>query len=387
MIFRILQSMDDIEAAEWQSLIQPETSPFLEYHWLRACEHSESMIPRTGWQSCHLLGFSSDDDAACYSKPVFALPLYIKSHSWGEFVFDFTWSDFFAQLGKEYYPKAVGVVPGTPVTAYQPLVAPGFEDALVPALNFIREKLMGAGVRSLSFLFVSPAFADELAALGYSRWVHQGFEWPRGERDSFNDYLLGFRKNQRKNIRKERRSLEEIGLTVRIHQGDDLNEDLARDMYALYAKTNAQFGPWAAKYFNEDFFKEIFRNCAGHILLLTAENSDGRPLGRSMLVCKNGMLFGRYWGCHEFVKNLHFNLCYYEPIELVIRRRLRSFDPGMGGEHKVRRGFISVEQYSMHSFFDPMMDDFFAANIPRFNDQARRQIAWLNQRTDRPDAG
>ena len=107
-------------------------------------------------------------------------PLYIKNHSWGEFVFDFAWVDFFTRRGREYYPKAVGVVPATPATAYEPLVAPGFEHALAPALDFIREQLMEAGVQSLSFLFTTPAFAEALASLGYNRWVHQGFEWRKG---------------------------------------------------------------------------------------------------------------------------------------------------------------------------------------------------------------
>ena len=379
MVFRILKSMKDIEAAQWQSLVRAETSPFLEYYWLAACESSGSMVPDTGWQTCHVVGFLSSSDAEQYNRPVFILPLYIKSHSWGEFVFDFAWVDIANQLQQEYYPKAVGLVPATPIPAYEPLATPGCEKMLTAALNFIRQKLLAEGVKSLSFLFTTAAFATTLAELGYSRWVHQGFEWRRAGMNGFHDYLAGFRKNQRKNIRKERQSMIERGISVRIYQDEELNESLADDMYALYAKTNEQFGPWAAKFFNAEFFREIFRSCAGHIVLVSAENADGYAIGRSMLVVKNRMIFGRYWGCHEFVKNLHFNLCYYEPIDLAIRRGLGSFDPGMGGEHKARRGFRSVERYSMHTFFNPIMDRVFADNIFQFNDHALKHIALLNE--------
>lgn len=386
LVFRILESMEDIDVRDWQALIQADTSPFLEYHWLHACESSGSMVPETGWQTCHVLGFSSEDDAMNYARPVFILPLYIKSHSWGEFVFDFSWADLAAQIGQEYYPKAVGVIPATPVTAYQPLMAESlaesgnFEQILRGAIHFIRTKLEVIGVKSLSFLFTTPDFTDALESLEFSRWVHQGFEWYRKGMNSFDDYLATFGKNQRKNIRKERKSLQESGFHVRFQQGNELDDSLAHDMYLLYSRTNAQFGSWAAKFFNREFFEAVFRNCAENIVLVSAENDDGDVPGRSMLILKNGKLFGRYWGCHSFVKNMHFNLCYYDPIDFALRNGFQSFDPGMGGEHKLRRGFMPVEQYSMHNFFDPLMNRFFAEYIPQFNRHVYRQIEWFNSK-------
>ncbi len=376
MEFRILQSMDDIHASEWQSLVAPETSPFLEYPWLHACEHSGSMVPETGWQCSHLIGFRSSEDAEKCMKPILILPIYIKNHSWGEFVFDFAWADLASQLGKQYYPKAVGLIPATPVTAYRPLIAEGCGHAIEPAIHFLRAELEAAGVNSLSFLFVTSEFSRILESLGFNRWVHQGFRWFRNEQRSFDDYLAGFKKNQRKNIRKERRSVEENELRVVYNSGSDLSNAVAADMYALYSATNARFGMWAAKFFNEAFFKEIFRTFSENIIIISAVN--GTAVGRSMLVCKNKKLFGRYWGAHRFVKNLHFNLCYYEPINFAIRSTFHSFDPGMGGEHKSRRGFMAIEQYSMHGFFDPLLEKFFAGNIHRFNTYARHQIDQLN---------
>ncbi len=378
MIFRLLPHIEDIEASQWQSLVGAQHSPFLEHHWLASFETSGSMSPDSGWQPLHLLGFKSDHDADRTINPVFALPLYLKNHSWGEFVFDFAWADVASQLGQEYYPKAVGVIPATPVTAYQALDSSGDPGSLAQAVEYLEKRLPEMGVKSLSFLFAEDDFADRLESLGFSRWIHQGFVWTRDGMNDFQDYLDSFRKNQRKNIRKERQSITEQELTVRIIGGDELCAEDADDMFELYEKTNDQFGPWAAKFLNRDFFRESFKRCAHQILLVSAFDSRGLSVGCSMLVHKGSKLYGRYWGSRDFFKDLHFNLCYYEPIDYAIRQGIDWFDPGMGGEHKLRRGFHGVRQHSMHRFFDPVMDRIFSANIGQFNRHAITTIDAIN---------
>jgi predicted N-acyltransferase len=379
VIFRLVPGISRIAPDQWQALIGEEHSPFLEHHWLSVFEDSGSIAPETGWQPLHLLGFDEAKDADALAHPRFALVLYLKSHSWGEFVFDFTWADVAAQLGQDYYPKAVGVVPATPVTAYRQLGDAGDPGALAEAIDFLDRELPSMGVKSLSFLFAEDEFADGLEQLGFRRWIHQGFVWSREGMGNFDDYLATFRKNQRKNIRNERRSLEQQELRVKFLTGDELTPQDADDMFALYEKTNNQFGPWAAKFLNREFFSQSFLRCSHQILLAGAYGSDGTAVGRSMLVVKGKRMYGRYWGSHEFHRDLHFNLCYYSPIEYCLRHGIDLFDPGMGGEHKVRRGFRGVEQYSLHRYYDPMMDRIFAANIGQFNRRSRDIIRSVNE--------
>jgi predicted N-acyltransferase len=378
VIFRLIDGVSRLDSASWQGMISERDSPFLEHHWLSAFEDSGAISPGEGWQPLHLVGFDRESDAESLSSPRYALPLYIKSHSWGEFVFDFAWADVASQLGQEYYPKAVGVVPATPVTAYRDINPAGDPQLLGMALEYLEKTLPAMGIRSLSFLFTEDDFAERLEPLGYHRWVHQGFVWTRDEMEDFDAYLARFRKNQRKNIRVERASLEKQELTVRILRGEDLGSAEADDMFDLYEQTNDQFGPWAAKFLNREFFQLAFQRCASQILLVSAEDSGGNCVGRSMLVFKDRRMYGRYWGSRGFHKHLHFNLCYYEPIDFCLREGIDLFDPGMGGEHKIRRGFHGVEQYSMHKYFDPMMDRIFAANIGQFNRQARQIITSVN---------
>ncbi|AHC15747.1 GNAT family N-acetyltransferase [Salinispira pacifica] len=418
--FVLCSSLDQVDPDEWNSFLSSQSPPFLRYHWMRAYEISGSMTPETGWQPIHLLGIEDDGSSPNPDTPGvpavdggvptvdgdppegrpskqtaeqpstqtekqgryrglrFALPLYIKSHSWGEFVFDFAWADVARQLGKAYYPKAVGVIPATPSTVYSPLCdREDYAELLASAVDFLREELPRLGVMSLSFLFTQAPFADDLESLGFHRWVHQGFEWKGEGLDTFDDYLALFNKNQRKNIRKERKRFQESGLEVRLSSPDQLDQETADDMFDLYERTNDQFGPWAAKFLNREFFREVFRTCADNIVLVNAVDR-GEVVARSMLLKDRRRLFGRYWGTRRFVKDMHFNLCYYEPIDYAIRENLVSFDPGMGGEHKPRRGFQAVEQYSMHLYFDPLMDQLFRGNIHQFNESAQGMIEHIN---------
>lgn len=396
--FVLCSSLDQVNPEEWNACLSPESPPFLGYHWMRAYEASGSMSPETGWQPIHLLGLEPVESTAegggeggqtagRYSGLRFALPLYIKSHSWGEFVFDFAWADVARQLGKAYYPKAVGVIPATPATAYRPLYSAAggadrtgegeYRNILAAALEYLREELPRLGIMSLSFLFTEPRFAGDLETLGFHRWIHQGFEW-RGEGLlHFDDYLAQFNKNQRKNIRKERKRFRESGLELKVGNPDANDPFVADDMFDLYERTNDQFGPWAAKFLNREFFREVFRSCAEDIVLVSAHHGD-EVVARSMLLKDSRRLFGRYWGTRRFVKDMHFNLCYYEPIDYAIREGLESFDPGMGGEHKPRRGFWAVEQYSMHLYFDPLMDQIFQGNIHQFNRHSAEMIDHIN---------
>lgn len=384
MVFRFLSSIDDIDPDSWDAMLSPDHSPFLAHRWIRAFEASGSMNASTGWQPMHLVGYADRQSAEQGQNPCYALVLYGKSHSWGEFVFDFAWSDVAKQLGQEYYPKAVALVPATPVTVYRDLGnggtgQDGASGPLTEAVEFLDQRLPGMGLHSLSFVFLEDDFALRLEELGFARWVHQGFRWDREQMNSFDEYLGRFTKGQRKNIRKERRSMQDQGISIQELSGSELNADQANDMYELYEQLNDQFGPWGAKFLNREFFIHAFEHCADDILLINAVLPDGSVAARSMLVQGAGTLYGRYWGSRAFFRDVHFNLCYYQPIDYAIRRGIERFDPGMGGEHKIRRGFRAVEQYSMHRFYNPILDSLFKTHIGQFNDAARSDIQRINE--------
>lgn len=370
------ERINEISREKWNRLASHTRNPLLDWEWLNRMELSGSIAPRTGWYPCHLTLWDGDAMIA-------AVPLYGKTHSMGEFVFDFAWADVAQQLGIPYYPKLVGTVPATPAVGYRFLIDPAYESREFVSLileeihTFAREN----GYNGTSFLFVEPEFKPYLDEAGFVGWMHQSFEWQNPGFESFEDYLSVFNKNQRKNIRKERRSIEECGITMRTHTGEEISEELFAIMFDYYENTNDQFGPFAAKFLNRDFFlglAEDFR----HRLLLACGYRDGQddPVGMSLLAYKDDRLIGRYWGARRYVDNLHFNACYYTPIHWAIENGIRDFDPGMGSSHKIRRGFRAIANFSMHYFYDQRMQLIMKQNIGKINSYEQHNISALNSR-------
>jgi predicted N-acyltransferase len=229
---------------------------------------------------------------------------------------------------------------------------------------------------------VEPSWKNLLKELGRHDWAHQSFIWKNLNFRSFDDYLALFKTNQRRNIRRERKSMEKQGLFLKIHEGDNIPEHLFSSMFDFYVRTNDKFGPWGCKYLNKDFFDglhEFFRN---RILLSAAylKPNTENPVGMSLLVVKNETLYGRYWGSYQKYDSLHFNVCYYYPIQWAIENGIREFNPGAGGGHKVRRGFISTPSYSILNFYDPKLQNILIRNIDRINRLEQEQIDLINLR-------
>jgi len=374
-------SISEIPAADWNSLARPNPSPFMEWEWLAALERSGSITPQNGWQPYHALLRRGKQTSA-------VAPLYLKSHSMGEFVFDFAWADVAEQMDVPYYPKLVGMSPATPSVCFRPLIAPTEEpdevhSTLLAGIDVLLEELeLGA----CAFNYVEEGFADEAERHGYIRWKHQNFIWENPGLRDFEDYLALFRKNQRRNIRRERASIAQQGLEIRVLQGAELTTELLSLMNSYYRKTNEQFGPWAARFLSNEFFPLLgeasvreFTERSVVIVAAYDPNAGPDPIALSFLVRKGEMLFGRYWGAAAFYENLHFELCYYRPIEWAITEGIRSFDPGIGSAHKVRRGFVAVPNYSMHRFRDPRMNALMGMHINRINEMEQQQIDSLNE--------
>jgi predicted N-acyltransferase len=404
---KLARSITEFSPAQWNSLVTGETLPFLEWEWLEALETSGSAAPESGWHPLHLSLWKS-------GRLLAAAPLYLKYHSDGEFVWDYFWAEAAASLGRPWYPKLVGTVPATPAEGYRFLF--DRDEDPVPLNRALLDAAEGLcrnnGIRGLHLLFTDPLWASRpgsLAERRYSPWKHSRFAWEnavpgtggkaggRGFAD-FGEYLACFNKNQRKNIRKEYRRHEEQGIGLRIVQGNDAGIEYFDKIFRLYSLTNDKFMPWDARWVNEAFFRRIAESFRRRTVFSEAFWEDPPPAGHTpgaadtsggvaaadktlalaMMFRKGGKLWGRYWGTVQDVKDLHFAVCYYAPMEYCIREGIAYFDPGIGSPHKIRRGFRAGFDVSYHLFFDPILERLFRTNIAAVNRYEEDNIAALN---------
>ena len=339
-------------------------------------ERSGSIAPSQGWHPLHVALYRGTTLCA-------VAPLYLKEHSWGEFVFDFVWQQAAASLNKHYFPKLVGMVPATPSSAYRFLIAEeedcaALQRTLLDAIDQLAEQI---GAHSCAFNYPDRDWMREIE--GYHTWAHEGFCWYNEHYQTFDDFHCRFRKNQRRNVRRERAELSAQPFEVKIIPAAEAPPSYDQQMYKLYALTNQKFGPFGAQFLNQRFF-DTLRAAFGHRILYccalpTSGGSEALPVAMSMLVYKNDHLYGRYWGTESYVNALHFNLCYYEPLEWAIRHRIRLFDPGMGSPHKIKRGFQAVANYSLHKLYDAELNALMAYNIDDINRNTARHLEQLNQ--------
>ena len=368
-------SLDEIPREAWDELAGPLDTPTLEWEWLHRLESSGSVCPETGWLPVHLTVWRGRQLAA-------AAPLYVKGHSEGEFVWDYAWAEVASRLHLRYYPKLVGLSPATPVPGYRFLMAPGEEEQRLTAfmLEAIEAFRAANNLSGVSFLYVDPAWQAKIEAHGFLAWRHQSFLWENEGYARFEDYLARFDKNQRRNIRRERRAVAEQGVRLELATGDRITRSALEHMVRFYESTNDQFGPWAARYLTPRFFPSLYEGYRHRILLATAfREGEEEPVGMSFLLTKGEGLYGRYWGSRERVDCLHFDACYYEPIRWAIEHGVRRFDPGIGSEHKLRRGFRAVANHSLHRFADPRLRGIMERHIAEINRQEQEQIEALNE--------
>ena len=371
-----IRDISEIPIEAWNALALALPAPILEWEWLHRLEVSGSIRPETGWLPIHLTVWIGADLVA-------AAPLYVKGHSEGEFVWDYMWADVAGRLGIPYYPKMVGMSPVTPVTGYRFLIAPG-QDA--EGLSLVMVRAMDGlcrrnNIRALSFNYVDPQWLPVMEDQGFVAWKHQSYIWENTGFASFEDYLWSFDKNQRRNIRRERNKLSEQNLIIQPFAGEEITVELLDTMYGFYELTNARFGPWAAKYLNREFFTGLFHDFRHRILLLGAydrqDNAD--PVGMSFLLHKGEQMYGRYWGSGGHYDSLHFNACYYSPIEWAIQNGVQRFDPGIGSSHKARRGFQATASWSLHRFYDPNLARIMSRHIDEINRMEQERIDNLNR--------
>ena len=394
------QRISEINKDMWDALALPLKTPIFEWDWLKQMEESGSIAPENGWLPFHLTVWKEEGKlAAGNADPrnakqlVAAAPLYVKGHSAGEFVYDYVWADVADQLGIDYYPKLVGVCPATPMMGYRFLVDPREDEEWLTGrmVEAIDQFCLGNKISGCSFLFVDPGWHEKAESVSFLPWRHQSYVWENPGYVDFDDYLGSFNKNQRRNIRRERRKMAEQGIVIKTLTGEDIPAEYFDLMYDFYESTNQQFGPWAAKYLNREFFAGLYPDFCHRLLLVAAyrkgayrkgaygEGAGNPPVGMSLLLTKGDRLLGRYWGASEWIDSLHFNVCYYSPIEWAIKHGVKQFDPGAGSPHKIRRGFRAVPNFSLHRFYDQRMNQVMSVNIDRINRREQQHIDELNE--------
>jgi predicted N-acyltransferase len=341
---RIAGPASEIGAAAWNACANPDgvadPHPFTRYEFFAACEESGSATARTGWKPAHLI---VEDNG----RVVALLPTYLKNHSQGEYVFDSAWADALERSGGDYYPKLQASVPFTPVTGNRLLisadtgVAAGREALLATGATAVRQ----LKASSLHITFLTQEEWVAAGDLGYLQRTDQQFHWLNPGYQNFDQFLGELSSSKRKNLRKERASVRDAGVEFDWLTGSDIGEAHWDRFFAFYMDTGGR--KWGRPYLTREFFSRIGATMADQVVLIFAKR-HGRTIAGALNFCGGGTLFGRNWGCSEFVPFLHFETCYYQAIEFAIARGLAKVEAGAQGAHKLLRGYLPTPTYSAH---------------------------------------
>ena len=350
-----LNRIADIPAAEWDACACPEAAdggrphdPFTTHRFLHALEASGSTGPRTGWEPHHLL-------ARMGGELIAAAPLYAKSHSQGEYVFDHNWAHAWESAGGDYYPKLQIAVPFTPATGRRFLTRPGFGSVGRAALTEAAVRIAeGNDLSSLHVTFCTEAEAEAGAQMGLLRRTGQQFHWEDDGYGDWDGFLASLASRKRKNLRKEREEANSFGGEVLLLTGDDIRPAHWDHFWRFYQDTGAR--KWGSPYLTRRFFDLAHETMRGDMLLILAQR-DGVPFAGALNFIGRDTLFGRYWGCTEHHPFLHFELCYYRAIDWALANGLRRVEAGAQGQHKLARGYLPVATHSLHWIADARFRD------------------------------
>jgi predicted N-acyltransferase len=336
---KIIENLAEIPAVEWNALADGD--PFLSHAYLYALQASGCATAESGWLAQFITLWQD-------SQLVGGMPLYVKSNSFGEHVFDFAWADAYRQNGLRYYPKLVCMVPFTPVTGAR----------LLGATKEVRELLLGSalqfakeiGVSSLHCLFLDEADAKLAQDAGMMLRQDVQFHWQNPGYQNFDDYLAALSRDKRKRIKQDRRHVQDAGITLQCVTGDVATHEQWAFFASCYAHTRVTHHSPPA--LNDDFFMRIGAALPQHTLLVIASRA-GRMIASALCLFTGEVLYGRSWGAFEFHSGLHFEACYYQAIEFCIARGIKTFEGGAGGEHKLARGFLPETTRSAHWLAHP----------------------------------
>jgi hypothetical protein len=337
----VLGAVREVPQQAWDALVPAGGAPFLEWAWIDALEQSGSVAPERGWHPRHFTLWRGQ-------TLVSAAPGYLKDHSQGEFVFDWSWASAAERAGIHYYPKLILAVPLTPATGPRFLAAPG-EDAQARARDLARAALEHARQERLSSVHVLFPTETELAWLeaeGFAPRSSVQYHWVNRGYRTYEDFLARFQSKRRHQLRRERRAAAEQGLTLRTIRGEALEDVDPGEVYRLYRSTVDRY-LWGKRHLNRAFFEQILQVFRHHVELVEVRRGETLIAGTFNLATDK-VLYGRYWGAFEEVPFLHFHACLYHPVEECIARGRERFEPGAGGDHKLTRGFEPSLTFSAH---------------------------------------
>jgi predicted N-acyltransferase len=358
-VVRVFSDLAELDAAAWRSLLdaQPSANPFMSLDYLGALDASQSAVAATGWAP-HFLGLEEDGEL------VAACPLYLKDHSYGEYVFDWAWADAYRRHGLEYYPKLLGAVPFTPVPGPRLLARSQAHRVLL--LRAMEQLARNAGLSSAHLLFLDDADQAAAREAGWSMRSTVQFHWsnraPKPYAD-FSDFLASLQREKRKKIQQEVRRVADAGVSFRVASGGDIDAADWDFFYRCYTLTYRAHH--STPYLTRDFFARSAQTMGDRWLLFTAWRG-GKRIAASLVAIdrERKLAFGRYWGATEYVPCLHFDACYYQPLAWCIGNGYRRFEGGAQGEHKMARGLLPVQTWSAHWLAHPQfaraIDDFLA---------------------------
>ena len=379
MELRVYDAIARIPQPDWDALLDGESTPFVRWHWLEAMEASGCATAKTGWQPCHLSLWRG-------KALVAAAPAYLKEDSDGDFSRDWGWAEAAMRARIPYYPKLVLTVPFSPCTGQRVLVRAGeSRQACVEAiLAGARELAEQVGAGSVHVLFPRAGEAVELEAVGLARRVSYQYHWRNAGYAGFDEFLARFDSKRRNQAKRERASLAQHGLTIRTLRAAELSrapERWADTAFELHRSTVDKL-MWGRRWINRAFYRRVIDRMPENVELVVAERrDDGRLVAGAFNVASPTHLYGRYWGCFEEYRFLHFNVCMYHSIEECIRRGVQVFEGGAGGEHKIPRGFEPAETYSSHLFLDARLDRPIRDYIAREADERARALAYWRAHT------
>ncbi|UGQ47928.1 GNAT family N-acetyltransferase [Massilia endophytica] len=369
----VISSLEEAGEAAWTALLakqEPDRAPnpFLSFAFLHALHESGSASADTGWQPQYLVLWQGEELAA-------AMPLYVKSHSYGEYVFDWAWADAYHRNGIEYYPKLLSAIPFTPVTG--PRLLARDAEARAALIAFLGAQQQAAGMSSTHILFPPEDQVQQLEDAGFLLRSGIQFHWLNQGYPDFDTFLATLEHKKRKNIRAERRKVREAGVTMRQIRGADAGDEDWRFFHRCYSNTYAEHR--SSPYLNLDFFRRIGRTMPENLLLVTAER-NGERIASSLVVHNGHTLYGRYWGAIEHVPCLHFETAYYQPLEFCIANGIATFEGGAQGEHKMARGFLPTKTWSAHWLAHPALSDAIERFLAREGGGVDSYLDELNER-------
>ncbi|MEO1187948.1 MAG: GNAT family N-acetyltransferase [Pseudomonadota bacterium] len=373
---RIITGLADVSADAWNKVANPPglpDDPFLSWEFLEALEASGAARPETGWSPCHVLIEGPGEELLA------AMPLYAKTHSQGEFVFDHSWADAYERAGGQYFPKLLAAVPFTPVTGRRFLVPPG------PDQDRLQSALLSAAIQiaaqndfsSVHVNFLAEHAAAQMDETGLLVRTDQQFHWQNNGYTEFADFLAVLSSAKRKNLRKERAKAQ-AGLTFKHLTGDQITEDHWDAFFEFYMDTGSR--KWGYPYLNRTTFSLLGERMADKILLILAYDDDV-PIAGALNFIGSDTLYGRYWGCTEPRPFLHFETCYYQAIDFAIAHKLQTVEAGAQGGHKLARGYVPVTTYSAHWISHKGLRDAIGDYLERERSAVEHESKYLMQRT------